>query len=56
MYDVADSILNRGERAHCNGEGVLGGLGRGGSRGSDCRGGDSDWVGDKGCTTSGARG
>jgi len=47
-------LQRRGERAHCNGEGGLGGLGRGRGRGLDCRGGDSDWVGDKGCTTSSA--
>jgi len=48
-------LQRRGERAHCNGKGGLGGLGRGRGRGLGCRGGDSDWVGDKGCTISGAR-
>jgi len=40
-------LQRRGERACCNGEGGLGGLGRGLGR----LGGDSDWVGDKGHTT-----
>jgi len=48
-------LQRRGERARCNGGGGLGGLGRGRGRGSDS-GGDGDWVGNKGCTTSGARG
>ena len=49
-------LQRRGERARCNREGGLSGLGRGRGRGSGGGGGDSDWVGDKGCTTSGAWG
>ena len=48
-------LQRRGERACCNGGGGLGGSGRGRGRGSD-GGGNSNWVGDKGCTTSGAWG
>ena len=45
-------LQRRGERACCNGEGGLGGSGRG----LGCLGGDSDWVGDKGHTISGTWG
>jgi len=41
-------LQRRGERACCSGEGSLSGSGRG----LGCLGGDSDWVGDKGHTTS----
>jgi len=45
-------LQRRGERAHCNGEGGLGGSGRG--RGLDCNGwGDGVCVGDRGGTTGG---
>jgi len=42
-------LQRRGERAHCNGEGGLGGSGRGLGN----LGGDGDGVGDKGHTTGG---
>ena len=45
-------LQRRGERAHCSGEGGLSGLGGGLGR----LGGDSNWVGDKGCTTGGTWG
>jgi len=51
-------LQRRGERAHCNGEGGLGGLGGGRGRGLNCGswGGDGDCVGDRGGTISGAWG
>jgi len=45
-------LQRRGERACCNGEGGLGGSGRG----LGCLGGDGDWVGDKSCATGGTWG
>ena len=45
-------LQRRGERARSNGEGGLGGPGRG----LGCLGGDGDWVGDKGRTTGGTWG
>jgi len=49
-------LHSNGERVRCSWDGGQGGSGRG--RGLDCGsgGGDSDWVGDNGCTTSGAWG
>jgi len=51
-------LQRRGERARCNREGGLGGLGRGRDRGSDCGswGGDGVCMGDRGSTTSGTWG
>ena len=51
-------LQRRGERARCNGEGGLGGLGRGRGRGSAIgdQGGDGVCMGDRGSATSGTWG